>query len=107
MHVLLDESVPRGVKHLLPSHQVRTVQECGWAGTKNGALLRLASDAFDVFVTGDQGIRYQQNVPALELGIVLLVAKSNRMADYTPLRAELSEAVSTISPGSLTVVGST
>ena len=54
MRVLLDESIPRGVRSLLPGHSVSTVQECGWTSKDDGELLGLASDEFDVIVTADQ-----------------------------------------------------
>lgn len=62
MRVLLDECLPRQLKWQLPGHDVATVPERGWAGTKNGELLRLAAAEFDVFVTVDQNLRFQRNL---------------------------------------------
>jgi hypothetical protein len=63
MKVLLDEGVPRGLKRFLATHDCRTVSELGLGGTKNGELLRLAEEnGFDVFLTLDQGLTYQQNL---------------------------------------------
>lgn len=57
MRVLLDECVPRPLKRELSEHEVSTVQECGWAGTRNGELLELIrSTGFEAFVTTDQNI---------------------------------------------------
>lgn len=64
MRVLLDENVPRKLKHrLTPDHEVVTVPEQGWAGLLNGALLRAADAEFDAFVTLDRGIVHQQTSP--------------------------------------------
>lgn len=58
MRILLDECLPRGLKKHLPGHDVRTVPEAGWAGTKNGALLRAAAGQVDVFITIDSNLVY-------------------------------------------------
>jgi len=62
MRVLLDECLPRGLKKHLHEHDVKTVPEAGWAGLKNGELLRVASGNVDVFVTIDSNLAYQQTV---------------------------------------------
>jgi hypothetical protein len=62
MRLLLDECVPKRLKRELVGHEVKTVQELGWAGTKNGGLLKLADGQFDALLTVDQGIEYQQNL---------------------------------------------
>ena len=103
MRVLLDESVPRGLKDLLPGHEVSTVQEMGWAGMDNGELLRRAM-SFEVFVTADRGIEHQQNLAQFPVGIVLLVAKSNRLESYVPLAGALAGAVRSVAPSDLVKV---
>jgi len=71
MKVLLDECLPRRLKRELSPHQVFTVPEMGWAGVKNGALLRLIQTAaFDVFVTIDGNLEYQQNLKQAHLAII-------------------------------------
>jgi len=78
MRVLLDECVPRKLKSHLPSHECASVPEAGFAGKKNGELLKLAVEAgFEVFVTVDQGIEYEQNLMSQELAIIIIRAKSN------------------------------
>jgi hypothetical protein len=62
MKLLLDESLPRGLRSLFPDHEARTVPECGWGGFANGALLEEASSAFDAFITAGQNLQYQQNL---------------------------------------------
>jgi hypothetical protein len=93
LRVLLDESIPRGVRSLLPGHSVSTVQECGWTSKDDGELLGLASDEFDVIVTADQSLPYQQNLEKFAIGVVVLVAHSNRIESYVPLQANLEAAI--------------
>jgi hypothetical protein len=81
MRVLLDECLPRGLKKYLHEHDVKTVPEAGWAGMKNGELLRVASGKVDAFVTIDSNLAYQQTVTGLSFGVLVLVARSNRRSD--------------------------
>ena len=62
MRILLDESLPHELRDDLPGHAVKTVTEAGWTGVRNGELLRRAAESFDVFVTADQNLQYQQNL---------------------------------------------
>ena len=105
MRVLLDESLPRRLKQELPEHEVTTVPEAGWAGTKNGDLLRLAKPDFEVFVTMDRQLPFQQNLVGLDLCIIILAARSNDIAELRALASELRSAVSTAAPGQLVTVG--
>lgn len=104
MRILLDESLPRGLKGLLEGFDVVTVPEQGWHSMKNGELLRRASNAFDVFVTADQNLEHQQNIASLPLAVVVLVAATNRLEAYAPLAEKLGEAVRMARPGSVTRV---
>jgi hypothetical protein len=104
VRILLDESLPRGLKGLLEGLDVVTVPEQGWQSMKNGELLRRASDAFDVFVTADQNLEHQQNIASLPLAVVVLVAATNRLEAYQPLARKLGEAIRTARPGSVTRV---
>ncbi len=100
MRVLLDEQLPRQLAPYLTGHDVRTVQQQSWAGLKNGALLTRAEEAeFEVFVTGDRNLEYQQNLARRKLGVVVLVAPSNALEDLLPLVPETLEAISTVRPG--------
>ena len=101
MRVLLDECLPRKLKHELPGHTVSTVPEMGWAGTKNGALLRLTEMAFDAFMTADQNLSYQQNLHSVVLCIVVLVAPNNRLETLRPLMPKVVQAQPTMQPGDL------
>ena len=72
MKILLDECVPWPMHKLLAGHECRTAQQCGWGGTKNGELLRLAEAEFRLFITSDQNIRYQQNLAGRQIAILEL-----------------------------------
>lgn len=72
-------------KRELRGHEARTVQDLGWAGIKSGALLRLANGQFDVLLTVDQGIEYQQNLSDLSISVVIMMAPSNDVDDLRPL----------------------
>ena len=74
-------------------HEVVTVAEAGWAGKKNGELLRLAEKRFDVLPSTDKGIPHQQNVSRFDLTVVLLRAKSNAYEDLAPLMDEVRSEV--------------
>ena len=86
MRVLLDEQLPRQLARELVGHDVRTVQQQGWAGLKNGELLQRAAGAGDEgFITADQNIEFQQNLARSGLFVLVLVAPSNALEDLVPL----------------------
>ena len=99
LRILLDESVPRLVKTRLLALDIRTVQEMGWAGTKNGALLALAEVNFDVFVTSDKRLRYQQNLKDKRLAIVVL--PSNQAPIVAALLSVIEHVLQTIQSGTI------
>ena len=72
MKILLDECTPHVLKKLLTGFEIKTVQDQGWSGVTNGALLRLAEEQFDVFITSDQHLKYQQNLAGRQLAIIQL-----------------------------------
>ena len=74
MRILLDESLPRRLSRLLKDHDVRTVKQMGWSGLGNGALLSQAAIAFDIVLTPDQNIEFQQNLKQLPISVVVLIA---------------------------------
>ena len=102
--MLLDECVPRRLRSELPGHAVRTVSEMGWSGIKNGPLLHRAAQEFDIFLTVDQGIEYQQNPVGLALATIVMVATSNDIDDLRPLMPRVREALSSASPGTVVKV---
>ena len=105
MRVLLDESLPIELRDELPQHSIRSVQEMGWSALKNGELLRRAVDEFDVFLTADQNLQYQQNVKALPIAVAVLVARSNRIQSLKPLVPALLSALAALEPRTLFRVG--
>ena len=105
MRVLLDENLPRALASELTGHQVTTVQAAGWAGAKNGELLRLADNRFDVLLTMDRSLRYQQNLDALGLSVLIVRAPSNRMVHLKPLVGSILKALDDLQPGQQCEVG--
>ena len=85
MRILLDECLPRDLKLHLTGYQSQTVQEVGWSGKKNGSLLDLAEEQFDVLLTVDQGFPYQQVLTKRRIAVVILAAKSNKLEHLLPL----------------------
>ena len=83
--VLFDENMPRKLRREIKNASVRTVQEEGWAGFKNGELLRRASGRFDVLLTADQRLRYQQNVRQFAIGVVAIETIDTTMPGLRPL----------------------
>jgi hypothetical protein len=89
----------------LTGHSVSTVQGLGWAGTKNGVLLKTCRDVCDVFITMDANIERHQNLASLPFGIVITRAPSNRMNDLLPIVPELLQVLETVRPGEATHIG--
>lgn len=81
MKILLDECVPKRLGRLLSEHDVVTTPQAGWAGITNGELLRRASKDFDVFVTVDRNLAFQQNPSDLPLPVIVIHARSNKLKD--------------------------
>lgn len=105
MRVLLDECLPRKLKHDVRADFVRTVPEMGWASIENGALLRLAESEFDVFLTRDRNLEYQQNLAAFDLAVIVLVAPTNDIEDLRPLMEVANKAMETIRPTEVRYIG--
>ncbi|PYU53116.1 MAG: hypothetical protein DMG48_02440 [Acidobacteria bacterium] len=108
MRILIDECAPRALKkHLMNhGHECRTVQEAGWSGKQNGELLSLAEPAFDVLVTVDTNLRYQQNLSGRRIAIVVLQSSSNRLEHLRQHFPTLVLALDKIEPGEMVQVGS-
>ncbi len=97
--VLLDECLPAQLKRELAEHQVRTVRNQGWSGIKNGQLLALMKFRFDVFITVDSNLEYQQNTNDLPVGIIVLEVFQNSIKYVRPLVPEILVALNHIRPG--------
>ena len=105
MRLLLDECVPKRLKRELHGHEAKTVQDMGWAGIKNGALLKLADAEFDALLTVDQGIEYQQTLTGLRISVVIMLADSNDVDDLHPLLPAVEEVLTRLRPGEIMRVG--
>jgi hypothetical protein len=100
VRVLLDEQLPRQLARLLTGHIVHTVPALGWAGLGNGELLRRSAAAgFDVFVTADQNLQFQQNLSRSLLPIIVLVAPSNTIEDLSLLVPLILQVIPKMQPG--------
>ena len=104
MRILLDECLPRQLKRHIHGHEVTTVPEAGLAGYKNGRLLREASTRYDVLVTVDRSMEFQQSFPAGTLAVVVLRARSNDITDLLPCAPELLQLLAHVSRGTVTTV---
>jgi predicted nuclease of predicted toxin-antitoxin system len=98
MRILLDESLPRRLRAAFPGHEVVTVAEAGWTGRQNGELLQLAAGRFDLFVTADQNLQYQQNLSSLPISVAVLAGHDNRYETLLPLVAQLLARLPLLSP---------
>jgi predicted nuclease of predicted toxin-antitoxin system len=103
MKILVDECVPKALKRFLEAngHECQTVQEAGWGGKSNGELLNLAEQKFEVFVTLDTNLPYQQNLKGRRIGILVLVSPSNQITEITSLFPACLEALRDVMPGNI------
>jgi hypothetical protein len=104
MKILLDECIDRKFAREFVDHEIKTVPQMGWAGIKNGQLLTLAETKFDVFITVDRNLSFQQNLPQFEIAVIVLQAPSNRLADIKPLAPKILVILATAVKGQATVV---
>lgn len=102
MRVLLDEDLDVRLRHHFgEAAEVATVQYRGWKGLKNGELLRAAAEEFDVFVTGDDNLPFQQQIPALDLSVIVLRPKSKALADLLELMPEVLRRLPELESGEI------
>ena len=101
MRILLDECLPKDFKYELAGHQAATVGDMDWLGIKNGQLLTLAEEQFDIFLTADRGIEYQQNLRNRQITLIILVAPKTSVETLRPLTPLLLEALQTVAPGQI------
>jgi hypothetical protein len=105
MKILLDECVDWRLSRDLQGHEVKTARQMGWATVKNGELLVLASETFDVFVTVERKLPSQQNLNVLATAVGVLRARTNRLSDLRPLVPSLLAALPHAKRGEATAVG--
>ncbi len=99
--ILLDECLPKKLKREFVNCAVSTVAEMGWAGKKNGELMKVAHGQFDIFVTADQNLQYQQNLAYASVGVIVLVAFNNRIETLAPLMPQVNEVIKSIAAGQI------
>jgi hypothetical protein len=104
VRILLDECVDWRLSRDLIGHDVKTARQMGWATIRNGELLALAARDFDVFVTVDRNLSFQQRLPAFEIAVVVLHARSNRLADLRQLVPTLLNALPSARKGAATPI---
>jgi predicted nuclease of predicted toxin-antitoxin system len=97
--ILLDECLDRRLAKDLTGFEVKTVPQMGWAGVKNGNLMKLAETEFDVFITVDRNLSFQQNLPKFEIAVLVIRSKSNRLADLLPFVPKIIEILPNIQKG--------
>lgn len=105
MKILIDENLPRKLKEYLPGHECRTVTECGWAGTRNGELLLLAEPLFDVLLSLDKNIPYQQQLSSRRIAVLIVRARSNRIQDLLAFIPDCLTTLERIQPGEVIRIG--
>lgn len=106
MRLLLDECVTNYLKPEFVDHDVSTVDEAGFKGLKNGKLLEAATGRFDVLVTVDQNLRFQQNLEKYSLSVLVLRARRTSLPFLKPLMAEALTVLESIKHGEIVVVSS-
>jgi hypothetical protein len=99
--VLFDEDVPRPLRRDLRGFDIQTVAEAGWSGVKNGELLRRADGAFEVFLTADRNLAFQQNLANVRLGVVVLALGSTKLQDLRAVADRIAAALNEVQPGQL------
>jgi hypothetical protein len=91
VRVLLDECIDRRLAKEIMGHEIKTVPQMGWATIKNSELLALAEGLFDVFITVDRNLSFQQDLPRYDIAVILLRAPSNQLKDLQPLVPKVLE----------------
>jgi hypothetical protein len=105
LRVLFDENIPHDLIGTLVDHTVVIVQGLGWAGIENGALLQRATGLVNAFVTMDRKLESEHDLTALPFGVVVIRARSNRIADLLPLVDDIRAALAHLGPGTIVRVG--
>ena len=105
MKVFLDECIDWRLARDIVGHDIKTARQMDWTIIKNGALLTLASQHFDVFVTVDRNLSFQQNLDSFSIAVIVLQAKTNRLADLRPLVRSLLKAIESARPGAAKFIG--
>jgi len=105
MKVFLDECVDWRLSRDIVGHELKTARQMGWVAIGNGELLTLAAKEFDVFVTVDRNLSFQQNLGALAIAVIVLEAPTNRLADLRSLVPKLLAVIDSARPGLTIIAG--
>ena len=105
MRLLIDDSLPWQFRALLIGHDAVTTAYMGWKGKSNGELLKLAASDFDVFITADRSIPYQQCITETDVAVVVVIADSNAIESLRPLAPLIVDALDTIRRGEIVHIG--
>ena len=101
MRVLLDECVDWRLLRDLTDHDAKTVKQLGWEHVQDGALLSLASEHFDVFITVDKDLPNEQNIASFDISVIVLRGRTTRLPDLHELLQPLREALRNAKPRKL------
>ena len=104
MRIFLDECVDWRLARDIVGHEVKTARQMGWTTIKNGELLALAAASFDVFVTVDRNLSFQQNLPAYSIAVLVLSARTNRLADLRPLVPKILVSIDIAQSGTAVLI---
>jgi Domain of unknown function (DUF5615) len=105
MKVFLDECVDWRLSRDIVGHEVKTARQMGWTAIKNGELLTLASEDFDIFITVDRNLAFQQKLTDLAIAVIVLEARTNRLADLKELVPKLLLSIQSALPGKIERIG--
>jgi predicted nuclease of predicted toxin-antitoxin system len=105
MRVLVDECVDWRIVRELRPHDAKTVKQLGWEEVDDASLLARAAAEFDIFITVDTKLPYQQNIAALDIAVVVLRGRTTRLADLRELLDRLREVLNTARRGEVTIIG--
>lgn len=104
MRILIDECLDWRLCRALINHHCSSVRAEGWTGLTNGKLLENAQHQFDVFLTADRNLRFQQNLETFDIAVVVLEAVSNRLIDTLQLMPQAQTIVEMIQPGQVVCI---
>lgn len=105
MKLLLDECVDQRLAKEFHNHSITTVKRMGWAGIKNGHLLTLAEQQFDVLITVDRNLPFQQNLTKFKIAVLIVCAPTNRLMDLKPLVPAILSELPNMKIGQTTRIG--
>ena len=104
MRILIDECLNWRLGRALTGHNRVSVQKMRWSGVNNGRLLGLAQEQFDVFLTGDRNLSFQQNTLEFRTVVVVLAAGSTQLHRTLPLMPKVLALLPTLQPGQVVTV---